>query len=784
MNQRILPPDDSKFRHSKQVAELDNRYNRDCDGYMEAEYRPIPAEENGPASYMETILRRKRIAIIVLATVFIGSIVYTFLVDPVYRSTATLEIEKETGASLSSIGESLTQGLTGVGENEIFATQIGIIKDRSMADELIRRQNLAESPEFKAPSSWLSEILDGIHNEIASLIGNDTSGVSRADRENETLIDKVQERISARRDGQSRLITVAFDATTPRLSQKLLQTLIELYLAKNLDKRRRVQREAINWLDSEIEKAESKVLKSLASIAAFSQKHGLVAVEEGSNHILSFFQKAAEGLVKTKEQRIGMEAFQKNGNNSHVAAAISGVKTPDMEQLHAKLSILEAEHAQMMEIYSENYPKVVLLKKQITFLKQRIEEGQAKAVESIVNTAKEQENLSEQAFENAKRMAMDTKSLGVQFAVLKKEAQTNEEIYSLLLKKSKELQLSTEIIGNNIMTVVNPTLPVQPIKPRMALNLAIGAMVGIFMGIGAAFLRERLDTSIYDTRDLERLGMPLLGMIPNYEHIRKLEGKSMKDCKKRERAEFVAATDPSSMFADAFSIVRTSLLLTTSNVDIRTLLITSSVPGEGKSFVSAALSGILAAYGKRVLLVEADFRKPRLSKLFEKKHDSPGLSTLLTFPKVSIDKCIGKLSTPNLFFMGTGPRPEDPARLLASPKLSELLSELRKQFDFVIVDSPPIEGLPDSRNISTSIDRIVFVVRQGHASSDVIRSASSSLKRIRHNIILGAIFNNVGVSSSGHSSSGLYGAYYGRIYSTYGYNSYYRPKKDNKLAIG
>ncbi len=758
----------SKHRKSLPEGHRDRSSEANVGDYVDAEFIPISQKDNGFSQYLNIVLRRKKTVLIVLALAITSSIAYTLLVHPIYRSVATLEIEKETGTSLTSLGESLTQGLTGPSENEVFATQIGIIKDRTMADGLIKKLNLTESAEFNKAPGWLSSMISYVKDVACEVLGIDTaSGVPSPEQRNEAFINKVQERILAKRDGQSRLINVSFDAGAPETAQVMLKNLIDIYLSKNLEKRRRVQREGNAWLDGEIEKAEKKVVQSLASMISFSEKHGMVAVEEGANHILAFFQRSAENLIKTKEQRIGIEAFQRNGSSAHTAAAVSGVKTSDLEQMQGKLSLLEAEHAQMMEIYSENYPKAVLLKKQIAFLRDKIEESQTKAVDSIVKTAREQERLSESAFEDAKRLAMDNKSSSVQFAVLKKEAQTNEEIYSLLLKKSKELQLSTEIIGNNILTVVNPTLPIKPVFPKGSLNLALGTVLGLVMGLGAAFLRERLDTSVQDVEELERAKMTVLGTVPNYTQIRKLEGNIGTDSKNLP-VELAPLSDPTSAFSDSLSIIRTSLLLTTLYSEVRTVLITSAVPNEGKSFISVALSGVLAAYGKRVLIVEGDFRKPRLSTLFKKGTNSSGLSTLLVSPKNNIEKSIQKLSVPNLFLMGAGPTPKDPARLLGSENMNQLLRQLRGMFDLVLIDAPPVEGMPDSRILSSLVDGIVFVVRQGHAPVSVVRSAHSTLCRCKKGVMLGTIFNNVQVFESGYLGYLGYGS------SGYTSSSYYR----------
>ncbi len=258
----------------------------------------------------------------------------------------------------------------------------------------------------------------------------------------EGLTNAVMGRISAGRDKQSRLLIVGVEAYSPWFAQKMLDNLIAIYLEQNLNKRRRIQREASEWLKGELESAQDKVLKSLAALVHFTTKHGVVGVDESNNHVLAFFQTTADALVKSKQQRLQYESLQKENGVSD-AAPISGVRAPDLDSLAGKLSMLESEYAQMTEIYSEGYPKLILLKKQIKFIKDRIETEQKKMVSSVVAVAKKQESLSQEAFEAARKKAMENKSLGVEFAVLKKEAETNEEIFKILLTKSKELQLST-----------------------------------------------------------------------------------------------------------------------------------------------------------------------------------------------------------------------------------------------------------------------------------------------------------------------------------------------------
>ena len=193
----------------------------------------------------------------------------------------------------------------------------------------------------------------------------------------EALTNAVMGRISASRDKQSSLLIVSVEASSPKFAQEMLQNLVDIFLAQNLNKRRRVQREAGGWLKQELTTAQDKVIKSLAALMDFTTNQGMVGIDDSANHILAFFQKTAEGLVQSKQQRIQYQSLQK-ADGINEAAAMAGVKSPDLEQLTGKLSVLESEYAQMSEIYSESYPKLILLRKQIDFIKNRLEKEHKK----------------------------------------------------------------------------------------------------------------------------------------------------------------------------------------------------------------------------------------------------------------------------------------------------------------------------------------------------------------------------------------------------------------------
>ncbi|MBM3301884.1 MAG: hypothetical protein FJY85_18270, partial [Deltaproteobacteria bacterium] len=297
--------------------------------------------------WLSCLIRRKKTILLVGFTVFLAGAMYTALSKPVYRSIALLEIEKESGGSLSNLGDVVSQGV-GAPDSEVFATQIQIIRGRTLVEALIDGMRLGEGKE-EGPGIFAR--LTGALKTVVATIFRSLQAPDEAVSDREVLVKGVTGQISAKRDGKSRLIEVSIAAESPQKAQQMLRTHIDNFLRQNLEKRRRIQREAAEWGASEMAAAEKKVVESLTNLVAFTTQHGVVSVDESTNHVLAFFQKKAESLVKSTEQRVQVEALQKEGDAR--AAAVTAMKSPDADQMYAKLALMESEYAQMRELYSE-----------------------------------------------------------------------------------------------------------------------------------------------------------------------------------------------------------------------------------------------------------------------------------------------------------------------------------------------------------------------------------------------------------------------------------------------
>lgn len=728
--------------------------------FQEFDERP----ERSLKDYIGIIFKRRRAILIVFLVVVSLTAAYTFTRVPIYRASATLEFEKEASNSINTLGESLAPNWA---QAEFFATQSGILKSRSLAEALIDRMNLLKSPEFKPaePSTF-----DRIIAWVYSLFSSDVPQPGENRLRRESLARAVTDRIFVKRESNSRLLSLSMEAKDPEFARKALETYIEIYLEQNLRKRRVISSEAVTWLKGEQTRAEDKLVKSMAALVNFTNDHGIVSLEDASNHVLRFFNSSAEGLVKSKEHRVQLEALQKDGSQS-LTILPPDLKPGDLQSVKEKLALYEAEYMQLREIYAEEYPKVLMLKKQIAFLKNKLAETEERAITSALETARNQESMQQQSFEQARKEAMNNNSLGVQYAVLKKEVETNEQIYKILLQKSKEMELNIQIIGNNISVIDLPTTPTSPVKPNKRLNLMIGAFLGLLGGVLAAFVLEQIDNSIHSTEDVEKsLNLPSLGAVPDIDKHRRIHGLNGNT----SGYEFIAHNSPKAPVSEAIKNIKTSIFLSVPASSMHTIAISSAVPREGKTFISISIASVLCSSTKKVLLVDADLRRPRVGEVFNQPDNIPGLTTYLTQDNVKFQKILHKSRIPGLYYVCAGPLPPNPVALLESERMRDFIERCSSVFDFVIFDSPPIAGFSDARILASKVDGVIMVVREGTAPVDLVRQTKSMINSANSRI-LGVVLN----MANGRSS--LYGTGYGGYYGYYG--NYYSKSKGSVVAL-
>ncbi|MEW6348657.1 MAG: polysaccharide biosynthesis tyrosine autokinase [Thermodesulfobacteriota bacterium] len=684
------------------------------------------------------IIIRKRIWIVTgtFLLVWVLGMLYAYTRVPIYRSEATVKVGQEHKESIKNLGEAAVSNWWN--QDEVYATEAEVLKSRPIAEALVETVDLMQYDEFSRPErpSLMSSILTFAAAYAGFGNGSTTAPITEEARKR-SLVAGVLSRVSARRQGKTHMLRLGMEARDPVVAKELLDAYLTLYLKKDLAEKRRPVNTAATWLKVEVETAEKKLVDSLAQLVKFTSEHGVVAMDGEANHVLKFFNKAAEGLVRSKENRVHLEAMKVGVGQSGPPVLPYGVERGDVSKMREKLSLLESEYSQLQEIYSENYPKLVLMKKQIAFLREKVAELESGAVSSALDAAEQQEKLQQDAFERAKKTALESKSDSTAYAVLKKEVETNERLYNILLEKSKEMDLNTQIVVSRLTVVDPPSTPVSPVKPKKRAIMMAVLLMGLVGGISAAFVVEHFDDKIRSTDDVTRkIGLWTLGEVPDVNKLR----RELSSAVKKGSYEFLPHDSPRSPVSDAIRNLKLAIFLSAPASTISSIAVCSSLPSEGKTFIAVSVATAMATSGKRVLLIDTDLRRRGLTRVFEKRTKSSGLSSVLSSNEVKLESVVKRSHVPGLYYIPAGPVPPNPPGLLESARMARVVRQLKKAFDMVIFDCPPVVGLPDAQIVLAHVDAAVLVARMGYVPFDLVRQARDRLTATKRPI-LGVVLN-------------------------------------------
>ena len=370
------------------------------------------------------------------------------------------------------------------------------------------------------------------------------------------------------------------------------------------------------------------------------------------------------------------------------------------------------------------------------------------------------------AFEEQRTRVMAMKEQSIQYNILKREADTNRELYKDLLQRMKQAGVSAGITASNIKVIDPAEVPGGPYKPNVQMNLLLAMVVGLFLGVGLAFFSEYLDNTIKTPEDVEQfIRLPSFGMVPELSYEKK---------KRSEKGAFypvelITHGHPKSVLSEAYRNIRTSILLSFSEKPPKKIAVTSANPFEGKTTTVVNTAIALSQTGAQVVVIDGDMRKPRIHKVFEERGENgTGLSNYLS-GIAELKMIVKRTEVPNLYYIPAGPIPPNPSELLGSKLFTTMLQALAAKFDHVIVDSPPVLGFADAAIISSAIDGVILVAAGGKTPKETLQHAKEALQQVNAKI-LGVVINRVDIQKS----------YYGYYY--YRYHYYYGKEEKKKLT--
>jgi len=711
-------------------------------------------------AFWHILVKRRRLIVGVLAAVVALALLYTLMATPIYRATAVLQLEK---SGIQVLPVNGIQPGDSIGwDPEFLQTQYELIKSRALAERVANELDLdpATLQRLEDPG-WLGRMLGLLQpKKTAPARPKPGTGESRRDalRQMREVAGIISAGLSVEPIRDSRLVRIHFDSPSPEFSARAANAIAEGYIAAGLERRFGASSYAKTYLEEQLRLTKAKLEDSERKLVEFAQKENLVNTgEQGQSLAAQNLTQLNAALATAQDQRIRAQArWQQAASGAMPADMLANSNVRALQQQKGQL---QAQYQLKLQTFKPDYPEMLQLKSQIDELDRQIAkefDAIRASVKAEYDAAVRQEQMLTGQIAALRTQALDVDGRSIQYNILKREVDTNRQLYDALLQRYKEVGVAGDVRANNISIIDRAEVPTSRFKPSLTLNLAIGLLLGGVLGVLLAFLLEFLDDTLKTPEDIEqKLKLPVLGIIP------KLGPK--------ESVAEVAA-NPQSSFSEAYRSVRTALQFATDHGVPKTLLVTSSGPGEGKSTTALALARNLTQLGKRVLLIDADLRNPSLHKTLGLRPEF-GLSNLLA-GACAFSDTVQSTGEAQLDVILAGPLPPNPAELLSGSKLISLLTVGSERYDHVIVDGPPVLGLADAPILSNAIDGTLLVVTSAKTKISAAQAALKRLLAARARIV-GALLTKYDARTAG------YGYGYG-----YRYDSYYAYGGKPRLTKG
>ncbi|MBL0023122.1 MAG: polysaccharide biosynthesis tyrosine autokinase [Sphingomonadales bacterium] len=666
------------------------------------------------AEYLRTIVKWKNFVIASIIACVLLALLYSYTRTPLYSATSQL-IMNDSTQLLPRKGESAP---IMVNNSQFISTQLGLIKSDSQAKRVVTRARLAQNPAY------------------ANQAGN---AKKRADQ----AASRVRSQLNVENVRDSRLINITITSPSAAVSANLANIYAEEFIASNLDRSFQRTSYSREFLEKQLESTRQKLEDSERQLVGYASEQRIIELgaDKDGNASRSLdannLVRLNDALADARVERISAAQDMKAGN----AGMQNAVDGSSVLALRTQKAQLEAEYQQKSAIFLPDYPEMKALREQIRSLERAIngeqsssKSTQGDALRAAYRAAVDKENELVSKVDALKQDLLKLRNRSIEYTILQREVDTNRVLYEGLLQKYKEVGVSDGVGQNDVAIVDKAQAPGGPISPNIPLNLLMGLMGGVILGLGGAFLIEFVGDSINLPEEVERkLHLSLLGVMPSTD-----KGLRISD----------EAIDPKSEVAEAAYSLRTALQFTTTHGAPRSILLTSSRPAEGKSSVSFALALAFARQGKKVLLVDADMRRPTFYPNLESRDDEAGLSNVLT-GQLEGDLPVRKTGIANMWLMTAGPTVPNPADLLSTNAYAEMLARALTKFDIVIADGPPVLGLADALLLGAQNEAVIMIVEASTIRRSQVLNAVNRLRSANLHIV-GAVLNRFDRKNGGY----------------------------------
>jgi len=670
--------------------------------------------------FLNIISQYKKLIISIALTTMLLTLILTLMMKPIYRAHATIKVERY--AANPSV--QMLNAETSRSDRDFFETQVQLLQTKTLANRVIMGLGLDKQKDTT-----------GFVYNLKKLFKAENSNPARqnlSDTEELFLKNLIVQPIN-----NSQLLSISYDSTSPELASDITNSIANTFVQQNLERRFDAASTYKKYVSENIEVTKKSLDDAERRLNEYAKDNNIVQDADGQSASGYTLKKQAEELVLAEKERIEAEAAYSSYLNNPDDTPSSINDDPYILSLKKAASRLETKY-QSYKNRTTRTPR--RLRKQIDEVLAQIDAETETIKSSFRNRlleAQQKEKVQRAQLAKLREGALNVQSKNTSYSRLLREVEINQLAYNQQLEQLMAVNIASNVSTNNISIIDAATTPTKKFKPSLKTNLAFGLILGSLLGLGIAFIREFMDDSIKTTKLLEQTtGLAVLSQLPN---LKKLDPKKL---------ALQTALEPHSALAESVRSLRTSLRFSTQNGAPKTTYITSSVAGEGKSTLALNLATAYAQTDKKVLLIDADLRKPSIQFLLELNSSTenganPGLTNYLTSSDMVNSEVIQSCVVEGLDVITSGPTPPDPVELLSGPRMIELIESNANIYDHIIIDGPPVLGLADSLVIANLVDATIITVEAGKTKKSALLGSLKRLERANANM-LGTVLTRVG----------------------------------------
>ena len=720
--------------------------------------------------YLAIVRRHWRLSAVILLVCFTAGIVHYVITPKVYQARTTIQIDRR---SMSLGGGGETPWLENWWNLEFYPTQYKLLESRGLAERVVSNLSLHEDPDFNPGwARWATEVSDGEPSAEmdAAVLGN--------------MGQRLLGGLSVNPIRSTQLVQISYRSMSSRLSSQVANGVAEAFIDWGIETRTESAGRASTFLGKQIESLKEELQDKENLLQAYSRRSDIVIMEPESNPVLQRLGALNGDYIAALSSRIDKEAKYNevlSAPEEGVADTLSGGLVSTLRQ---ELLKQEQEYASKLSIYKPDMPLMIELRSKVEELRQHFNsvvtetaDQARKSARVEFQTAKRREQALQQELNRAKEETIEMGSAAVEYNNLFMEITTRRQLRDELLRRQSETDVTARLQASresNVRVVDRALVPSGAFSPSLRKDLGMSLVLGVFLGFGCVFLIEYLDRTIKSAEEAERLiGLPVLALVPDISEKRRGYGygygygygrrmKKEKTWRKTEKEkivdiELLPHVKPRHAVSEAYRALRTALLLSSAN-EIRMIGLTSAQSGEGKTATTANLAIVMAQLGRRVLLIDADLRKPRQHRVF-RLSNRRGLVNCLTEGS-KLEDVVQTTPVAGLSLLTSGTIPPNPSELLASDRMRDLLAMSRELYDFVIIDTPPILAVTDSSIVGSQADGMVFCLNAGSVLREEAKTGADRLA-MSGNKVLGLVLNRYVPTKTGDGKHYYYYQAYG-----------------------